>query len=160
MRVRALVAITTATMMLEACGPRPAEFTAQDEDTIRRMFDARVANIRAGDWVAWSRQHADSVIVQPAHAPAIRGRAALLAWGRAFPPIDSLALSDIRVWGEGNVAYATSAYVLKLKDLPLDRGKELLVFQRPLGGDWLVVAFSLSSDLPPPTPPLANALAK
>ena len=160
MRTRALVAITAAAITLEACRPKPAEFTTQDEVSIRRMFDDRVASIRAGDWIAWSRQHADSIVVQPAHAPTIKGRAALLAWGQAFPRIDSLALSDIQVWGEGNVAYATSAYVLKLKDRPLDSGKELLVFRRPPRGDWQVVAFSLSSDLPPSTPPVANAPAK
>lgn len=104
MRTSALAALTAAIMTLQACRPSSAEFTDQDESNIRRMFDARVASIRAGDWVAWSQQHADSVIVQPAHAPAIRGRAALLAWGQAFPPIDSLALSDIRVWGDGNMA--------------------------------------------------------
>ena len=159
MRTLALLSITVAAMTLEACRPRPAEFTAQDEVSIRRMFDKRVANIRAGEWVKWSLQHADSIIVQPAQAPTIHGRAAILAWGQAFPPIDSLGLSDIQIWGEGHLAYATSAYTLKLKDRPLDTGKELLVFRRPAGGDWQVVAFSLSSDLPPSTP-LANPSAK
>ena len=153
MRTHAVTSIVLATATLAACQPRAAEFTAADEASVRRMFDARIASIRAGDWASWSEQHADSVIVQPANAPTLRGRAAIRAWGEAFPPIDSLGLSDIRIWGEGNLAYATSAYSLKLKDLPMDRGKELLVFRRPPGGEWRVVAFSLSSDLPPSAPP-------
>ena len=152
MRMLVALSMACAVVTLEACRPRTAEFTDEDESAIRAMFDARVASIRAGDWEKWSLQHADSVIVQPAHAATIRGRAAILAWGRAFPPIDSLRLSDIRVWGEGDMAYATSAYELKLRDLPLDRGKELLVFRRDRTGSWEVVAFSLSSDLPAPAP--------
>ena len=112
------------------------------------MKDARLTAIRAGDWVRWSIQHAAEVILQPANAPTLKGRSALLAWGQSFPPIDSLVLSDIQVWGDGKLAYATSAYALKLKDLPLDRGKELLVFRRSARQPWEVVALSLSSDLP------------
>jgi ketosteroid isomerase-like protein len=115
------------------------------------MIDARVTDIRAGDWDKWSTQHAADVIVQASNTHTLSGRVALLAWGKAFPPIDSFALSDIQVSGEGNLAYATTAYALKLKGLPWDRGKELLVFRRGSRGQWEVVAFSLSSDLPLPT---------
>ena len=152
MQTPALLSIICAIPLLATCGTQPAEFTAEDQATIRKMFDARVANIRAGDWTAWSLQHADSIIVQPPNAPALNGRAAILAWGKSFPPVDSLVLSNIRIWGEGNVAYATSAYTLKLRDLPVDTGKELLVFRRPSGGTWEVVLFSLSSDSPPAPP--------
>jgi ketosteroid isomerase-like protein len=159
MRLLTMLSIAVAATALNACRPQAAKFTDEDEASIRRMFDARVASIRAGDWVKWSTQHADSIIIQPAHAPTIRGRAAILAWGQTFPPIDSLGLSDIRIWGEGNLAYATSAYALKLKDLPMDKGKELLVFRRIRGQDWQVVAFSLSSDLPPSAPLVSNPSA-
>jgi ketosteroid isomerase-like protein len=149
MRMRFLLLGTVAaSLALNACQSRSAEFTVQDEATIRTMFDSRVADIRAGNWVKWSNQHVEGVVVQPPNSPTVKGRAALLAWGQGFPPIDSLALSDIQIWGDGNLAYATSAYALKLKDLQADVGKELLIFRRSPGGQWQVVAFSLSSDLP------------
>lgn len=160
MRATTLVHAIAAVVVTVGCRSRSADFTAQDEATIRGMFDARVADIRAGDWVKWASQHAEDCIVQPANAPTIKGRAALLAWGRSFPPIDSFSLADIQVWGEANVAYATSAYTLKLRNLPVDKGKELFVFRRPPGGQWQVVAFSLSSDLPPQAPASAPPLPK
>lgn len=131
MRMRFLLLGTVAaSLALNGCRSRSAESSAQDEATIRAMFDTRVADIRAGNWVKCSNQHAEGVILQPPNGPTLKGRAALLAWGQAFPPIESLALSDIQIGGDGNLAYATSAYVLKLKDLPADVGKELLVFRR------------------------------
>jgi ketosteroid isomerase-like protein len=159
MRMRFLLLGTVAaSLALNGC--RSAEFTAQDEATIRAMFDTRVADIRAGDWVKWSNQHAEGIVLQAPDGPTVKGRAALLAWGQGFPPIDSLALSNIQIAGDGNLAYATSAYALKLKDLPADVGKELLVFRRSPGGEWQVVAFSLSSDLPRPSASRANPPSK
>jgi len=161
MRLRFLLLVAvTASLAANGCRPQSAGFTAQDEAAIRGMFDARIADIRAGNWVKWSNQHAEGVVLQPPNSPTIKGRAALLAWGQGFPPIDSLALSDIQIWGEGNLAYATSAYKLKLKDLPADAGKELLVFRRAPAGEWQVVAFSLSSDIPSASPTLANPPSK
>jgi ketosteroid isomerase-like protein len=153
MRTIAQFSITVAAVTLAACSPRPAEFSAEDEANIRAMLEARVAYIRVGDWVNWSLQHADSIIIQPANAPSIRGRAAILAWGQSIPPIDSLRLSSIQVWGEGNLAYATNVTRLKLRDQPPVAGKELMVFRRVRGGNWQVVAFSLSSDVPPSMAP-------
>jgi ketosteroid isomerase-like protein len=124
------------------------------------MFDTRVADIRAGNWVKWSNQHAEGIVLQPPNGPTVRGRTALLAWGQAFPPINSLELSDIQIWGDGNLAYATSAYTLKLKDLQADVGKELLVFRRSPGDQWQVVALSLNSDLPRPAASPANPPSK
>jgi ketosteroid isomerase-like protein len=161
MRLRfLLLGAVSASLALNGCRSRTAEFTVQDEATIRAMFDIRVADIRAGNWVKWSDQHAEAVVLQPPNRPTVKGRAALLAWGQAFPPIDSLALSDIQIWGDGNLAYATSAYALKLEDLPADVGKELLVLRRSPGGPWQVVAFSLSSDLPGPPASPAKAPSK
>jgi hypothetical protein len=79
----------------------------------------------------------------------VRGRAALLEWGKAFPPIESLSFSDIQVTGEGNMAYGSSSYALKLKGMPLDHGKQLGVFRRTPGGVWEIQAVSFNSDLPP-----------
>ncbi len=56
MRIRLLLAGTVAAVVgLVSCLSR-SEFSAQDEAVIRAMIDARVTNIRAGDWVKWSTQ--------------------------------------------------------------------------------------------------------
>ena len=71
-----------------------------------------------------------------------------------------LSFADVQVSGEGNMAYGSSSYVLKLKDLPADTGKQLVVFRRGADGKWKVAAASYSSDLPIPTPPPATPTTK
>ena len=131
------------------CQPRAAQFTAQDETALRSMFDSSLAHIRAGDWGAWAGMYTEDGLIQPPNGPSVRGRAQLQAWGQAFPPIESLTWADIEVHGDGNMAYGTSTYVLMLKDLPPDSGKQLAVFRRGPGGKWEVAVASYSSDLPP-----------
>lgn len=63
-----------------------------------------------------------------------------------------MAFSSVSVSGEGNPAYGTSAYALKLKDVPMDTGKQLVVFRRSADGTWGVQAASFSSDRAPAAP--------
>ena len=59
----------------------------------------------------------------------------------------------MRVAGEGNLAYGTSAVFIKIRDLPPDTAKQLVVFRRDTSGAWQVLAVSVTSDLPLPQPP-------
>jgi ketosteroid isomerase-like protein len=146
------VYLAAAFLATAACQARQAQFSPQDETTVRGMFDATVANIRAGDWVTWSKQFAEDAVLQPPNAKPVRGQAAILAWGQAFPRIEELTFSDVRVSGEGDMAYGTSAYVLKIQGAPADTGKQLVVFRRSADGTWEIPAVSFSSDLALPTP--------
>lgn len=147
--------LTIGACLVVACqAPAPAQaLSSEDETTLRAMFDSVVAEIRSGRWEAWAGHYAADAYLQPPNAPTVKGRAALLEWGKAFPPVESLDMSDVQVSGEGNIAYGSSVYALKLKDLPLDRGKQLVVFRRAPGAAWEVLAVSFNSDLPPAAPP-------
>jgi len=129
-----------------------APFTAQDQATLHGMFDAAIPMINAGDWPAWAGQYAEDGLLQPPNAPAVRGRPDLLAWGRAFPPIDEITFSGVEVHGEGSLAWATSAYTLRVKGQAPDRGKQLVVFRRTPDRMWKIVAASFNSDLSVPGP--------
>jgi ketosteroid isomerase-like protein len=125
-------------------------FTQQDQATLRQMFETTTRSINAGDWSTWAALYADDGLLQPPNAPTIRGRPNILAWGQAYPPIESLTFSKVEIRGEGNMAYGTSGYTLKLKDSTSDTGKQLVVFRRATDNKWKVVAASFSSDLPGP----------
>jgi ketosteroid isomerase-like protein len=124
------------------------QFTQQDQAAVRQLFDDCIRYVNAADWTSWAGIYAEDGFLQPPNAPVIRGRAELVAWGQAFPPIESFAFSNVQVWGEGNLAYGVSGYTLKVKDAPADTGKQLCVFRRGQDGRWKVVAASFSSDLP------------
>lgn len=125
-----------------------ATFTEHDQAMIRQMFESSLGFIKAGDWSSWAEMYADDGVLQPPHAPSVRGRPALVEWGRAFPPIEALAFSRVEIFGEGNVAWATSVYALKVKDQAADTGKQLVVFRRMADGKWKLVVGSFNSDLP------------
>lgn len=153
MRASITMVFFAATIVtLGGCQARPAEFTTEDESTVRAMFDSTVANIRAGDWTTWSQQFTDNAVLQPPNAKPVSGRAAILAWGKSFPAVEEINFSNVQVTGDGNMAYGTSAYVLKLKGAPADSGKQLVVFRRSAGGSWEIPAVSFSSDLAVPAP--------
>ena len=76
-----------------------APFTTRDQTAIRGMFDTTVRLINAGDWPAWAAQYADDGLLQPPNSPAVRGRANLLGWATAYPPVEEISAeaSPVRV---------------------------------------------------------------
>jgi hypothetical protein len=139
-------------LLFGACQAGGPAFIAQDEAALRGAFDSTVTWVNAKQWDKWAGQFAENGVLQPPNAPAVSGRAAILAWGQAFPEIQSLSFSNVVAGGEGNLGYGTSSYAIQVKDLPPDTGKQLVVFQRR-GGKWEIVAVSFNSDLPLPAAP-------
>ena len=154
-----LAILSTATLAFTACQSRTspsALFTAADEAEVRALFDSTVTRINARNWTSWAGEFADSAVFQPSNAKALHGRPAILAYGQAFPPIEQLSMWNVQVRGEGNLAYGTSAFGMKIKGAPADTAKQLVVFRRSPAGRWEAVAVSVNSDLPPtPAPPVA-----
>lgn len=112
------------------------------------MFDATVSTVLARDWAAWAGQFSEDAVLQPPNAPSVSGRAAIQAWGEAFPALEDMSFSNVQVMGQGGMAYGMSGYVMTFDDAPRDTGKQLAVFRRTPSGGWEVVALSFSSDLP------------
>jgi ketosteroid isomerase-like protein len=152
MRARMCCRLVLLPLVVLGCQPSAPTFTSQDEVAVRAAFDSALHHIRSGDWTAWAAGFSDAAILQPPNGPAVTSRAALEAWGRAFPAIESITWPNVQVHGDGNMAYGTSSYVLKLKGFPADSGKQLAVLARRASGKWEVVAVSFNSDVPPPAP--------
>lgn len=139
-------AAALGTWALAACGSPAAQFTARDEAEVRALFDSTAAWVEAADWTNWAGQFTDSAVFHPPNAKVLNGRAAILAWGQAFPPIEQVSMWDVHVWGEANLAYGTSAFSIKVKDVPADTSKQVVVFRRSPAGRWEVAAVSFNSD--------------
>lgn len=135
--------------------PPSPQFTPADDSEVRALFDSTVARVTRADWNSWAAEFTDSAVFHPSNATALNGRATLLAWGQAFPPVEQFSIWDVHVWGEGNLAYGTSAFDFKVKDAPADTGKQLVVFRRSPAGQWEVAAVSVTSDLPAVPPPVS-----
>ena len=123
---------------------------SQEDVTALEVLTGTAARlIRAGDWAGWAALYAADAVLHPPNSAAVRGRDAIQKWGEAFPPVEALEFSDVQVFGEGNVAYVTTAYALTIRGLPPDTGKQLGVVRRTTSG-WEIVAVSFNSDLPLP----------
>lgn len=139
-------------MVAAACGAPPAaapQFTSEDEATVAGMFQMTVDDFRAGNFDNWASRFSDDVVFQAPNMPAFNGREAALGWAQSLPSIEAVEFTNVRVWGDGNVAWGVSDYALTLQGMPTDRGKQLAVVKRT-NGAWQVVAVSFNSDLPMP----------
>jgi ketosteroid isomerase-like protein len=153
-RLRALLVRVAISGLLLGCRPASPPFTEPDMATVRGLFDSVVTDIRAANWEAWSARFAEDALFHPPNGPAISGRPAILAWGQSFPPIEVFSFDDVRVSGEGNLAFGTSSVAIKLQGLPADAQKQLVVFRRSAAGAWQIQTVSVTSDLPLPQPAL------
>ena len=159
MTTKSRIALTVAALsaaLAVGCTKAPA-FTAEDETAVRAFFDGTVKNVNAGNFEAWAAQFADDAVFQPANGQTVTGRAAILAWGKALPPMEHMVFSNVKVSGEGNMAWGTSHYAIKMTGVPADTGKQLVVFKRSADGKWGIVAGGFNSDLPLPTPAASKA---
>lgn len=144
--------LLVATLLVGGC-QQPPRFDEQDRATVAGMFDSTLSYFRAKNFTAWAALYSDDGLVMPPNARRVRGRAALLEWASAFPAVEQVSFSDVQVAGEGNMAYGTSGYVLKLQGLPADSGKQLVIFRRTAAGRWEAVAGAFNSDIPLATAP-------
>jgi ketosteroid isomerase-like protein len=148
-------AVIAMVALLTGCDREEADdFTDADSIAVRALFDSVVADISSSNWDAWASRFAEDGILYPAHAKAVVGRPAIVAFGKGFPPLESFVFDNVQVWGEGNLAYGTSAVLIKVKDAPPDTSKQLVVMKRQGENQWLVAAVAVNSDLPLPTAPL------
>lgn len=129
-----------------------AQLTPQDEAAIRAIGDAALASLTAGDAATYAGLFREDAVMQPPDAPTVRGRAALADWARAWraaTPADArLTWPNYQLYGDGNLAYVTTDYVLEIGNGPPARGKQLGVYRRDRGGNWQIAAVSFNSDVP------------
>jgi hypothetical protein len=59
--------------------PQGPAFTPEDEATLRGMFDATPGYFMTGNLAPWAQQFAENAVLQPPNAPAVSGRANILA---------------------------------------------------------------------------------
>jgi len=150
MSARFAVSCLGLALCTAGCQTRAPDFTPQDAAAVRAIFDSVVTEVRAGNWDAWAAHFTEDAHFQPEHLPALVGRPAILAWGKALPHFEAFSFGPAEVAGNGDLAYGLSSFILKVANAPVDTGKQLVVFRRNPSGHWLVQAVSSNSDLPLP----------
>ena len=152
MNARLAVSCFVLTLSAAGCQGRTPEFTPQDAVATRSIFDSVMTEVRAGNWDQWISHFAEDARFYPAHAPALVGKPAILAWGKALPHFETFSFGPPNVAGSDDLAYGWSSVILKAPNAPVDTGKQLVVFRRASSRRWLVQAVAVNSDLPLPQP--------
>jgi len=142
--------VIVAIVFALGCTAPAGDLSEEDLTAIRERLDDLARHGGAEDNVAWANDFTEDGIFLIGNTPALRGRATIQKWGETGIKLTSFTFSDIQIHGSGDLAWATCAYSLTLEGVTEpETGKELHVLQRQTDGSWLLVAVSVSSDLPP-----------
>jgi ketosteroid isomerase-like protein len=135
-----------------------------DRNAIERAFEEVMRRFGAPvkDWPAFVESAYDEdAIVMPPNGPAVRGRAAMLAFLEAFPPFSNHQQTTLEMDGAGDFAYlrdVVSVTVLPPGATPLQEMlKVITIWRKQADGSWKIYREIWNSDLPAAAPP-AQAL--
>ena len=152
-----LTAIPLAILLCFTFGCRQGEEVAKEpavdvEAEVRARSKAVVAAEMSFDWETAVTFYASDVIVQPANAPQIHGREALLEQYRTFPKMIELGSTSTAIIpaASGDMAYeyGVNRFVFETPNGQVeDLGKYLAVWTK-INGEWFIAALSFSSNTP------------
>jgi uncharacterized protein (TIGR02246 family) len=130
---------------------------AVDVEEIRRVREAHVAALNAGDADAWVSLFTDDGVQMPPNAPANVGRDMIQAWSRgflgAFRAAFALAVAEVQVAGDWMFERGTYRITLTPKtggDPIQDIGKYVTLYQRGSGRGWRLARDIWNTDNPLP----------
>jgi uncharacterized protein (TIGR02246 family) len=114
--------------------------------TLRKAFLAQ-------DWTTFVAAYTEDAVLCAQNTPAVKGRAAIKAWAEKFPRVTALDFENLKIDGQGDLAYVLGAYRITIlspesAEPVEDTGKFIEIRRRQSNGTWLVEADISNSDLP------------
>ena len=153
---RWIVALLAAGAGCARPGAAPADLSSADTEAIRAASQQYTRQASDTAWGAWAMNFTEDGIFLPPNTSAKEGRAAIEAWGHAFPPFNYLRIEPVEIVGRGDLAMVRGRYSLTLL-LPgsppaPDSGKYIEIWRKQGDGSWKLFRDIFNSDLPPPAP--------
>ena len=130
-----------------------AKLGDKDLVAIRSASEAFSKGILTADFVAVSKLYTETANLMPPNQGGVEGRAAILAWMKAFPPVKEFKLAPVEIDGRGDLAYVRGTFSMSFvpPGAPgpiIDVGKYMEIRRRQADGSWLIVADIFNSDQP------------
>jgi len=124
---------------------------------INELTETFVKAALANNWATVAGLYTDDAVLNPSHAPAVKGRTAINAWFEQFPPITAFKASNVKVEGREDLAYVLGSYTMTIVPSgapgPVnDSGKYVEVRRKQSDGRWLIAVDIFNSDLAAPQP--------
>ncbi len=139
---------------LVACSASPSSaLTEADLASIRATDAAWIELATAGNFSSLvKRCYVEDAMLLPPNGPVAKGRAAIEASLRTWPPMQDLVIQADEVVGGGDMAYGRGMYsttFLPKGGAPIaEKGKFLVIWRKDHDGEWRMARDSFSSDLP------------
>jgi uncharacterized protein (TIGR02246 family) len=132
--------------------------SAADVAKIHEVTQTLRRSALARDWETFAAAYTEDAVLYAPNTPAVKGRAAIRAWAEKFPRLTELDLENVKIEGQGDLAYVLGVYRMTMSapgsaDLVKDTGKFIEIRRKQPDGRWLLVADVSNSDLPAPSPP-------
>ncbi len=133
--------------------PSSSTLTEADVAAIRAVDAAWVELATAGKFAALvERCYTSDAVLLPPNEPAAKGRAAIEASLRNWPPMSGAFIHSDEVVGFGGLAYTTGTWGATLHPkgaAPVqDKGKFVVIWRKDNDGAWRMTRDSFSSDIP------------
>jgi uncharacterized protein (TIGR02246 family) len=156
-----LVAVMVGAIALMATGASAQSKTAADEAAIAKIRTAYQTAAMSQDGAAMAKLYAPDGVEMPPNAPAVKGRAAIEAFHKAFGQqfmMHGMTITATETHVQGD--YASDIGTYKQNLMPMkggaiidDHGKYVVLLKKDASGNWQVTHSIYNSDIPLPAPP-------
>lgn len=153
---RRLAAAALVVVGLASCAPAAAHLSDADKAKIQASIDSYIATTLAADWDGFAATLADDAVMLPPNGAPLVGKAASVAFVKAYPKITQFTGPTDEISGSGGVAWARGSFKLTAT-LPngqamADSGHYMTTFVRMPDGNWKQSRIIWHSDAPLPAP--------
>jgi len=156
MRLSQLLLTVVGLVLINACAQQaPTGLSDADRAAIKKTHAAAVlpaeTNPGSADWSKFVDAHyAPDAILLPPGSKAVKGRDALVAFFKSFPPVSKFKTVDVELEGSGNVAYIRGTYELTMNPpgaAPIEEtGKYIEVWHKDKNGQWRTIRDIFNAD--------------
>jgi len=155
MRLAALVGAMVLTVAGASAQQKPA---GGDEAAIAKVRTAYQTAAGTQDGAAIAKLYVPDGVEMPPNGPAVKGRAAIEAFHKAFGQqfmMHGITITSTELKVHGDYAYDVGTYkqslmAQKTGAMVEDKGKYIVLLKKDAGGAWLISHAIYNSDNPPP----------
>ena len=156
-----LVAVVVGAIALMTTGALAQSKTAGDEAAIAKIRTAYQTAAMSQDGPALAKLYAADGVEMPPNAPAVKGRAAIEAYHKAFGQqfmMHGMTITATETKVHGDTAHDIGTYKQNLMSQKTgamvdDSGKYVVLLKKDASGNWSITHAIYNSDVPLPAPP-------
>ena len=147
-----LPVLAALAVSVAACAGGAASLSDADIAAIEEVGESWIAAANADDWAAVAALYTENAVFMPPNGPAVQGRAAIQAFGEAFPPASGWMLNPVEIDGRGDLAFVrgTFSMTIEIPDMEpyQETGKFIEIRRKQADGSWLLATDIFNSDTP------------